>query len=325
MGKKLLLTGATGQIGGAVARALAARGDDVRCLVRDPDRAAHLAPLELITGDITDPSSLGAAVAGREAVLHLAGFVSFHKRDRPLLERINVDGTRYLIDAAADAGVGRFLMTSSIAALGWVAGGGEGDETTAYNWQGDDIAYFDTKRAAQEAVLAHRRVEGLTVNPGMVLGEGDLSRNGGQMLEQLHEGRLPGFPTGQTTVATLEDVVAGHLAALDRGRVGQTYVLGGTTLPFSELLARLAAVVGVPAPTRALPPWLMQLVSGAQALGAAVGGSPQRITPALVKITSRNRKYSSAKAITELGYAPQSLEAGAEACWRWLQDNPRES
>lgn len=322
---KVLVTGATGQIGGAVARALAARGDEVRCLVRDPDHAAHLAPLELIAGDITDPSSLGPAVADREAVLHLAGFVSFHKKDRALQERVNVDGTRHLLDAAAEAGVGRFLLTSSIAALGWVTGDGEGDETTPYNWQDDEIAYFDTKRAAQEAVLAHRRVEGLAVCPGMVLGEGDVNRNGGQMLEQLHEGRLPGFPVGQTTVATLIDVVEGHLAALDRGRVGQTYVLGGTTLPFSELTARLAAVVGVPAPTRALPPWLMHLVSGAQALGAAVGGAPQRITPALVKITSRNRKYSSAKAITELGYAPQALEAGAEACWRWLQDNPHET
>ena len=221
MGKKLLVTGATGQIGGAVARALAARGDEVRCLVRDPDRAAHLAPLELVAGDITDPSSLASAVAGREAILHLAGFVSFHKRDRSLQERINVDGTRHLADAAADAGVGRFLLTSSIAALGWVSGDGEGDENTTYNWHDDDIAYFDTKKAAQEAVLGHRGFEGLAVNPGMVLGEGDVNRNGGQMLEQLHEGRLPGFPVGQTTVATLDDVVAGHLAALDRGRAGQ--------------------------------------------------------------------------------------------------------
>lgn len=318
----ILVTGATGQLGGALVAALRAEGREVRCLVRQPGDAGALRVLgaSVVQGDVTEPESLGPALAGVRAVFHLAGAISYEEADRAWLERVNLAGTRHVLAAAAAAGVSRLVLTSSIATLGWVEGDSLGDEQTAFNWGAESNPYFDTKRAAEALALAEERLEVCAVNPGVVLGAGDVNRNGARMLEQLAAGQVPGVPVGATTLANLEDVVQGHLVALERGRPGERYVLGGTELSFAELFTRLAAVVGVSPPGRRLSPWLLHGAARVQALAHALGGPPPRLTPALVRITARNRRYSSDKARAELGYAPGPLERGAEACWSWLQE-----
>lgn len=318
---KVLVTGGTGQVGGAVARALLARGDEVRCIVRNPNRLANLTGVdaELVAGDVTDIASLRAACDGIEAVVHAAGVVSYWKPRYPAVHHVNVEGTRFMLDAAADAGVKRFVLTSSIAALGWVHGDSVGDETTAWNWQGQDIAYMDTKFAAQQLVLAESRMETLAVNPGIVLGAGDVAENGLRMLLQIHDGSLPGVPPGRTTCCVLDDVVQGHLAALEKGRAQECYVLGGTTGSFRDIFGRMGTALGKQAPTRELPAWALHLVARGHVLKARFTQKEPRLTPALVRVTTRNRQYRSDKAMRELDYTPSPLESGIEAAWAWAK------
>jgi len=318
---RVLVTGGSGQLGSEVARALVARGDAVRCLLRDPSRARLLDGIEVqrLPGDVTAPESLKRAVAGCDAVLHLAGVVSYSPGSRALQQAVNVGGTRNLLDAAAAAGVGRFVLTSSIAAIGYVDGPGEGDEDTPDNWGPFGLGYMDTKRESEALVLSDRRVEGVAVNPGIVFGARDLHQNGGRMLLQVAAGGPPAVPPGATTCATLRDVGAGHLLALDRGRPGRRYVLGGTTGTFAEIFARVAAVMGRPAPSRVAPRAALVAFGALQELKARFTGGEPPLTRSLARVTCKNRRYRSDRAITELGYAPSPLEEGIRACRDWYR------
>lgn len=314
---RVLVTGATGQIGSGVAEALVTRSDYVRCLVRDaanPGLVEGLA-VELVEGDVTVPDSLASAVNGMDAVAHVAGKVSYWHRMKTELRRVNVDGTRNLLNAAAEAGVRRFLYTSSIATLGYRDE--ISNETTPYNWDGMNIDYFDTKFAAERLVIQETRLEGLAVNPGIVFGQKDVHMHAGRMLFQVWQGNIFGIPPGITTVAVLNDVIAGHVAALDRGRPGERYILGGTILSFSELFARIAAVLGRPAPTRVLSRRQLMLISSIMRLRSIFTGIEPIVTSALVEIFTRNRRHSSQKAMDELDYRPSSIEDGIKACRQW--------
>jgi len=319
---RVLVTGGSGQIGGAVAQALLERGDEVRCLVRDPERTGNLAGLavECVVGDVTLPDSLPAAVEGMDAVVHAAGVVSFWTPRQALQQQVNLEGTRHMLDAAVAAGVRRFLLTSSVASLGWVDGDGEGDETTSFNWEGMGLTYMETKRAAQALVLAESRLEPVAVLPGVVFGRGDLQHNGLRVLRQVYDGVLKGAPSGCTTASNLSDVVAGHLAALDTPHHGRAWVLGGWTGSFIELFGEAAAAVDRPAPTWAIPEGIVWAVSLGHEARAWVTGREPLVTRALSQVTGRNRKYSSARAEAELGYRPQPLQVGMAAALQWVRE-----
>ena len=319
----ILVTGGTGQLGSAVARALADEGRQVRCVVRDKDRLGVLDPtgIEVVLGDVTDLGSLRTATKGCKQVVHAAGIVSYLSKNKARQEAVNHQGTRNVLDAAAFADADRVLLTSSIAALGYLPEGEIGDEETPWNWGPYKLGYFDTKYAAERLVLGDTRLEGVAVNPGITLGHSDVNHNGGRILLQVHNGGPLGLPTGATTVASLDDVVQGHLAALDRGVSGERYVLGGHTPSWAELFQAAAEVVGKPAPSRMIPKWVLKLAGGAALLKGQFTGQEPPLTPALAEVTAKNRRYSSAKAIRELGYAPKPLAHGLEQCWRWYKDN----
>jgi len=315
---KILVTGGTGQVGSSVVNALAARGEEVRCLVLKGVSLELLdgLPVDIVEGDVTVPESLPSIVRGMEAVVHVAGIISYWRKKHTLMQRVNVDGTRNLLEAAVKAGVKRFLYTSSIASIGY-SDDKICDETTEYNWTGMNIGYFDTKRAAELLVRQEKRLEGLTVNPAIIFGANDIRKNGVRMLFHVWNGTLPGIPPGTTTVAVLDDVVAGHLAALDKGRPGERYILGGTIVSFKELYTRIAKVLGKPLSARVMSPGKLRFVSGVLDFLSLFTRTEPMVTPELVKIVTRNRRYSSQKAIDELDYKPSMLEKGLKACWQW--------
>ena len=321
MARSLLVTGATGQIGAALARALLQRGDRVRCLVRDSERARRIlgAEIELAAGDLGDADTLAAALHGVEAVCHLAGRASYWPARAAEMREVNVHGTARLLDACAGAGVATLLYTSSIATLGSVPGAELGDETTPYDWHSLGIAYFDTKYEAERMVLGDPRVAAVVVNPGLVFGAGDLNGNALRLVREVAAG-VPGYPPGGTTAAILADVVSGHLAALDRGRAGQRYILGGHPLSFQELFAAIAEAVGVAAPRRRLAPWMLGMMALAHTGVSHLSGREPRLSLPTCRILTRNRRYRSAKAVAELGYAVSALATGLRACWEWHLD-----
>ncbi len=318
MAGSVLVTGASGQLGAALARELRRRGWRVRALVRDEPRARQRlgGGIELVRGDLTVPDSLPAALRGVDAVAHLAGVASYWPARAPEMRAVNVHGTAHLLDACAGAGVRRLLHTSSIATLGWLPDGAVGDESTAYNWHGAGIAYFDTKYEAERMVLSDPRLAAIVVNPGLVFGAGDTAGNGLRFLHEVAAG-VPGYPPGATTAAVLKDVVAGHAAALERGRPGERYVLGGAPVTFRELFAAAAALVGVAPPQRRLAPWMLGALALAHTAGSLATGREPRVSFATCRILTRNRRYRSDKAVAELGYRISPLADGLRRCWEW--------
>lgn len=319
---KVLLTGGTGMIGSNLAHGLVEAGHELRCMVMAGDPGLLLEGLacERITGDLTDPESLARAVSGVEAVVHTAGVVTYWNPRASLLWKVNVEGTRAMIDAAARGGVRRFLHTSSIAALGFVEGDGLGDEETPYNWGDLGMHYCDAKRQSERLVLADDRLETVAVNPGIVFGERDLRVSASRMLVQSRRGGPPLAPPGHTTVCTARDMVAGHVAALDRGRDGERYVLGGHTLSFLELFQRIAPVVGGKAPTRTASAGVLVGFGLLKEWGGRLTGKEPDFTRQLAHMSSRNRQYSSTKAVRELGFEVSPLEPCLERTWAWLRD-----
>ena len=318
MARSVLVTGATGQIGSALTHALLQHGWRVRALVRDEERARLLlgGDAELVRGDLTSPESLRPALRGVEVVAHLAGVASYWPARASEMREVNLHGTAHLLDACAATGVGRLLHTSSIAALGWVPDGELGDEATAYNWHRCGIAYFDTKYEAERMVLSDPRLAAVVVNPGLVFGAGDSAGNGLRLLREIAAG-VPGCPPGATTAAVLDDVVAGHLAALERGRPGERYILGGSPVAFHELFADIAAVVGVPPPRRRLAPWMLGALALVHTAASGLSGREPRISIPTYHILTRNRRYRSDKAVRELGYRISPLRDGLRRCWEW--------
>ena len=318
MARTVLITGATGQIGSALTHTLRQGGWRVRALVRDEERARRRLgnDVELVRGDLTSPDSVGPALRGVETVAHLAGVASYWPARAPEMRELNLHGTAHLLDACAAAGVGRMVHTSSIATLGWVPEGELGDEFTGYNWHRFGIAYFDTKYEAERMVLSDPRLATIVVNPGLVFGAGDTAGNGLRFLREIAAG-VPGYPPGATTAAVLADVVAGHLAALERGRPGERYILGGSPVAFRELFAEIAAVVGVPQPRRRLAPWLLGALALAHTTASHLRGGEPRVSIPTYHILTRNRRYRSDKAVRELGYRISPLRDGLHRCWEW--------
>ena len=314
---RILVTGGTGQIGGAIVRRLVERGDSVRVLVRDLGRPGHMEGFELYEGDVTRPESLSGACEGIEAVIHAAGVVSYWKRGHARMHEVHVNGTRNLLEAASSAGVQRFVHTSSMACFGFVDGDGVGSEDTAYNWGPLNIGYCDTKKAAEDLVLGWQDMPCVAVNPGVTLGEGDVNGNGLRLFTQLKAGKIRGIPPGATTLCDLRDVVAGHLAALETGQPGQRYHLGGHPLSWEEVFHRAAEVVDAPPPPRKVTRGQMMAFARLNLAWGTLTGTEPKITPQLVEMSSRNRQYDCSKAKKELGYTVSDLDESMNLIWDW--------
>ena len=318
---KVLVTGATGQLGSGLVDSLVERGHGVRALVLESEDTADLRNkgVEICVGDLCEADSIRAAADGMEVVFHAAGLVAYSPSLRPLLEAVNVEGTRNVVEACVDAGVRRLVYSSTIGALGYVEGEGEGDEKTTFNWNRRLLPYFDTKERAEALVLGQEGVEAVALNPGIMIGPEDRNRNASMLLDRVANSQVTSLLAGATTLATRRDIVDGHLLAMENGRPSERYILGGTAISWNELFERVAAVVGGTVPTRGLPQWVLFLAAYADSLRVAMTGAPSRWTHQFAEISRRNRKFSSNKAVSELGYSPSPLEEGLEACWSWAQ------
>ena len=307
------VTGATGFIGGHVARALLGRGWDVTVLARKRERAADLeqAGARIAIGDITDPASLKATIPGHDAVFHLAAWYAIGVRDLARMEQINVGGTVNVLDAAAEAAVPRVVHCSTIAALGTVPGGGISDETDVH--QGNYGSNYEQTKLRAHRIATERAAAGapiVTVMPGATYGVGDHSMVG-VLLKMYAKGLLVACPFQETGLSWVhvEDVANGIVAAHDKGETGEGYVLGGDNETIGGVFARLKPLTGRRAPMK-LPNWTVKAATPFGPLIARV----LKQEPDLLKegLTSLNGSwmYSSKKAEAGIGYRYRSIEEG---------------
>lgn len=253
----VLVTGATGFVGSAVCRHLLRQGFAVRALHRPASDLTALQSLgvERVVGDILDPQSLLPAAAGARRVFHVAAQAAYWRQPPAQVIRAAVEGTRHVVEACLRAGVERLVLTSSLAALGVPHGRELLTEAHVFNLPAARFPYGYAKRQAEiEAVQrAGAALEVVIVNPSIVLGAGDAHQISGSLVVQAARGRTFLYTGGGTNIVHIDDVAAGHLAAAERGRHGERYILGGENLTHRELFTLLAEIVGGPRPWLRLP------------------------------------------------------------------------
>ena len=321
-----LVTGATGFVGSAVARALRGRGHRLRLLVRPDSDRRNVAGLgaELAEGDLRDPASLAAAVAGCRFVVHVAADYRLWVPDPAPMLAANVDGTRALLLAAASAGVERIVYCSSVAALGLVGDGTPGTEDTPVHLDGIVGVYKRSKYLAEQAVRDLVREHGapvVIVNPSTPVGPRDIKPTPtGKMVLDAAAGRMPAYVDTGLNIVHVDDVAAGHVLALERGRIGEAYILGGHDLGMPELLAMVDDVMGRRTPRRArLPRALLWPVAlGMEGAARAFGIEPL-VTREMLAMAKKRMFFSPAKAMAELGYAPRPARQAVADAVAWFR------
>jgi dihydroflavonol-4-reductase len=308
---RAFVTGGGGFIGRNLVHRLVASGIDVRAIARSEGSAANLRDLgaEVIVRDVLDTSALADALSGCDIAHHLAGDyrVGIRESDRPAMEAANVTATERLLDAAVAAGVGRIVHVSTINAFG-DTGYRVVDETYERPRPYRYVSFYDeTKHRAHLA--AHERIDAgapvLIAMPGGVYGTGDHSSLGGQLREAA-EGRLRALTFGDAglNMAHVEDIAAGIALVGERGKIGQSYVLGGEITTLAELVRRVSAIAGHRSPRLTTPTWALRAAAPlARRIGPDVGE--------LVRASAGVSYWATdAKARQELGYAPRDLESG---------------
>ncbi len=302
------VTGGTGFIGSVLVARLAERGDRVRVLARpgsDVTPFAHFANVEIVPGDLHDGASLRRLCAGADALFHLAAHVSFWRGSIAEQERVNVEGTRFVMDAARLSGVGRIVYTSSVAAIGLPAHDGV-PATESNPFSGGEYAYFRTKHAAERAAFDAASEHGLdvvAVNPGTVFGGGISKRvTGSQKIIGMIDGGLRAYPPGAYCACDVDDVVAGHLAAFEKGARGERYILGGHNIALRDVFGEIARQLGRPEPWIAIPSPLLLAAGLLGEARALFTGRAPTVTWDYARLGSMRLAYSSEKAIHGLGY-----------------------
>lgn len=316
---RYFVTGATGFIGGALTRELIKRGHEVSAVVRTPDKAADLRALgvEIHKGDITDRASLIEPMRGADGVFHVAAWYKVGAKDKHAAENINVGGTRNVLEVMRDLGIPKGVYTSTLAVFG-NTGGRVVDET--YRFTGEHLSEYDrTKAAAHYDVALPMMQAGLPlviVQPGLVYGKDDPSVIGVALRDFLKR-RLPMLPQKTAFAwAHVDDVVEGHLLAMERGKVGESYIICGEVVNFIDAMKLASRVTGVPLTPITAPPALLKLSSALiKPLDALM---PDAYTSEGLRVAAGVTYIgSNAKARRELGYNPRSLADGLPEVLRY--------
>jgi dihydroflavonol-4-reductase len=320
-----LITGATGFVGSAVARTMARRGHALRLLVRPSSDRRNVDGIdaEIVTGDLTDPASLARAAAGCRYVIHVAADYRLWVPVPEDMMRANVDGAVAMIRAAADAGAERIVHCSSVAALGQIGDGTPADEATPTNEADFVGVYKRSKYRAERAVLALAAQESLpvvVVNPAAPVGPRDIKPTPtGKMVLDTAKGRVPAYIDTGLNIVHVDDVAEGHALALERGRIGERYVLGGENFLLRDILALIAEVAGRSPPRIRLPEALVWPVAWAMEKTAPVTGIAPMMTRDHLKMARKKMFYSSAKAEAELGYRARPAREAVVDAVAWFR------
>ena len=323
----ILVTGASGFVGSAVAKCLLQAGHAVRALVRPTSSRMNLADprLEIVAGDISDADSVARAMIGVRYLFHVAADYRLWARNPRDIVRTNVEGTRTVMSAAQRVGVERIVYTSSVAALASRPDGAPSDETLQLAAANAVGAYKYSKVVAErlvEAMVAEQKLPAVIVNPSTPIGPGDVRPTPtGRIIIEAAAGRMPVYVDTGLNLVHVDDVAAGHVAALQKGRIGERYILGGQDVLLGDMLREIARRVGRPPPRLRLPRQLIfPIAYGAEAIAHFTGREPFVTTTGL-RLAKDRMFFTSAKAERELGYTARPYgEAIAEAI-AWFRRN----
>lgn len=322
---KILVTGATGFVGSHVARVLHDSGADLRLLVRPTSRTDNIdsIPADRVIGDLREPDSLRAAMSGCEVVFHVAADYRLWIRDTADMYRSNVGGTRAIILAAQDAGVRRIVYTSSVATMGFTDDGTLADEDSPVGLNDMIGPYKRSKFVAEQVALeaAKDGVDIVVVNPTTPVGEQDIKPTPtGRIIVDFLKRKFPAYVDTGLNLVDVTACARGHVAALEKGRAGERYILGGENLTLKQILEKLAAITGLPAPRVRLPYAVAYAAAVADTgvTGYVLHREP-RATVDAVRMGRKKMFVTSSKAERELGWKVLPVHAALARAVDWFR------
>jgi dihydroflavonol-4-reductase len=321
------VTGATGFLGSHVARVLAEQGAQLRLLVRTSSDLRNIADLnaERVEGDLRDPASIEKGLAGCDALFHVAADYRLWVRDPEQMYRSNVDGTRALLEAARKQGVRRVVYTSSVATMGFSSNGTLAGENSPVGLA-DMIGHYKRSKfmAEQVAFEAVRSgVDVVVVNPTTPIGERDLKPTPtGRIVVDFLKRKFPAYVDTGLNLVDATDCARGHIQALEKGRAGERYILGGENLTLKEILDRLGAITGLPSPKVKLP-YVFALAAGVvdETVTGRILGREPRATIDAVRMGRKKMFITSAKAERELGWRSVPVNDSLRRSVEWFRAN----
>lgn len=322
----VLVTGASGFVGSAVARIAQEKGFAVRVLVRASSPRKNLEALDadVVVGDMRDVASMRAALRGVRYLFHVAADYRLWTPDPAEIERANLEGAEATMRAALHEGVERIVYTSSVATLKVTSSGQSADETSPLAADQAIGVYKRSKVLAERAVermIANDKLPAVIVNPSTPIGPRDVKPTPtGRIIVEAALGKIPAFVDTGLNLVHVDDVAAGHFLALERGKVGERYILGGENLPLQQMLADIASLTGRKPPTLALPRWpLYPLAVGAEAVARFTKREPF-VTVDGLRMSKNKMYFSSAKAERELGYRARPYREGLKDALDWFRE-----
>jgi dihydroflavonol-4-reductase len=318
-----LITGASGFVGWHVARGLIEAGHQVRALARDPKRLRELPEVEAVQGDLRDSESLARAVQGCAVVFHVAADYRLWTREPDEMYRSNVDGTRALLEAARKAGVERVVYTSTVGCIG-IPAGGIGDESEPITLEEMAGPYKRSKFLAEQVALefAAGGFPVVIVNPTAPVGDHDFKPTPtGKIVVDFLKGKLPAYLDTGLNVVDVRDVARGHLAALERGRPGERYILGSENLTLQQIFSELASIAGRK-PPRIRIPYAVAYAAGVVSTAVANVTGKEPLAPLDgVRMARKKMWVRHDKAARELGYAPGPAAGALRRAVNWFVTN----
>lgn len=321
---RVLVTGANGFLGSWLTKALIADGHEVYALVRPRSDLSELKgdPVKFLYGDVTDVLSLLEAFKGMDAIFHLAGVIAYRKSQRAQMERVNVEGTRNVVEVCREHKVPRLVYLSSVVAVG--AGRSPEEvlnEDSPYNISELDLGYFETKRAAEIIVKKacdKNEIDAVILNPSTIYGAGDAKKGSRGMQLKVAQGKLKFYTSGGVNVVAVEDVVAGIISAWKKGKKGERYILSGENLLIKDLFGIIAEEAGVKPPRNLLSDQVLHIVG-------AIGDTMEKI--GLKGPLSKENAWTatlyhwfdSSKAQRELDFKPRPARVAIHNSVQWMK------
>jgi dihydroflavonol-4-reductase len=323
----VFITGATGFVGSHVARALADHGADLRLLVRQNSNLKNIQDLkaDLVTGDLRDPASLEKGIAGSDVLFHVAADYRLWVRDPDEMYHANVEGTRAILDAARKNGVRRVVYTSSVATMGFVQNGAPADENSPVSLDHMIGPYKRSKFMAEQVAIEAARsgLDLVIVNPSTPVGERDIKPTPtGRIVVDFLKKKFPAYVDAGLNLVDVKQCAHGHIAALEKGRSGERYILGGENLTLKQILDKLAAITGLPSP-KVRVPYVLALATGVvdELVTGRIRGREPRATIDAVRMGRKKMFVSSAKAEHELGWKIVPVDDALQRAATWFREN----